>query len=134
MLYDSDPTRYYLVLHENGIIKIVTPEDLPLCTKLSLASADSKPGCCCHPIFDYLCCKWTDLARNLTHRDNYGCFCFAFLKEDENGQITFERYNRWNEDVDYLYTARKMSSQPVNQPSQPSIDADEQTPLNSKSL
>jgi len=42
----DDPARYYLVLHENGIIKIVTPEDVGTCTMISLASADSKPGCC----------------------------------------------------------------------------------------
>jgi hypothetical protein len=111
----DDPARYYLVLHENGIIKIVTPEDVGMCTMISLASADSKPGCCsrfCHPLFDILCCCWTDLYKNLKHRETYGCFCFAYLKEAADGTISFERYNRWGDDVDYLYTAEKVSPHP----------------------
>lgn len=109
----NDPARYYLVLHENGIIKIVTPEDVGTCTMISLASADSKPGCCsrfCHPLFDIICCCWTDLYKNIAHREKYGCFCFAYLIEDEKGNISFKRYNRWAEDVDYMYTAEKVSS------------------------
>ena len=44
---------------------------------------------------------WIDWIKNLIHGNKYGCFCLGIL--NKNNQI--QRYNRWNNDVEYFYTA-----------------------------
>eukprot|EP01083_Nonionella_stella_P140761 432337_1 len=82
------PQGYKFILHRNGIIKFVPIGD-SLTHQLALARLDSK-GC-------------FDLLKNIKHANKYSCFCLGILSK--KGEI--KRYNRWNTDLDYFYTARK---------------------------
>ena len=83
-----EPDAYKFVLHKNGIIKFVPIGD-SIKHKLALARLDSQ--------------GWFDLFKNIKHANKYSCFCLGILTE--KGEI--KRYNRWNTDLEYFYTANK---------------------------
>eukprot|EP01084_Bolivina_argentea_P223411 378017_1 len=83
------PQGYKFILHKNGIIKFVPIGD-SIMHKLMLARLDSQ--------------GWYDLLKNIKHANKYSCFCLGILTKD--GKM--ERYNRWNSDLEYFYTAEKV--------------------------
>ena len=84
------PEAYKFILHKNKIIKFV-PIGESLFHKLGLARLDSK--------------GWYDTFKNIKHANKYSCFCLGILCKDGN----IKRYNRWNTDLDYFYTATKQT-------------------------
>ena len=83
-----DETAYKFVLHKNGIIKFV-PINEAIINKISLARLDSQ--------------GWFDTLKNIKHANKYSCFCLGILTKDNK----IKRYNRWNSDLQYFYTANK---------------------------
>ena len=82
----ADEQMYKFLLHQNVIVKFVPINDA-LPNKMVLARSDSK--------------GWIDWFKNMKHSNKYGCFCLGVLTKDGK----FKRFNRWNADVDYFYTA-----------------------------
>ena len=80
------PQGYKFILHKNGVVKFV-PIGESFLHKIMLARTDSD--------------GWMDWIKNLKHGNKYGCFCLGILTKDRK----IKRYNRWNNDVDYYYTA-----------------------------
>ena len=83
-----EPSAYKFVLHKNGIIKFVPIND-KIINKIALARLDSQ--------------GWFDTLKNIKHANKYSCFCLGILTK--HNQI--KRYNRWNTDLQYFYTANK---------------------------
>ena len=77
---------YKFILHKNGVVKFVPIGD-SFMHKIMLARTDSQ--------------SWMEWLKNLKHGNRYGCFCLGILAKD--GRL--KRYNRWNDAVEYYYTA-----------------------------